>query len=104
MRIENAVRTNPDYRRPGAMFCDIPALLGKARPRNCRRAIGAALQGLRIENIAGVEARGFILGEALGNAANFEWGASNLVHALAKLMNAPCNRELAPPPLPWESY
>jgi len=63
-----AIRTIPDYPKPGIMFRDITTLLGDAQA--FRRAIDALVQPLareKIDKIAGIEARGFILGGAVAH-------------------------------------
>jgi len=62
------IRTIPDYPKPGILFRDITTLLGDARA--FRRAIDELVQpyaGAKIDKIAGVEARGFILGGAVAH-------------------------------------
>jgi adenine phosphoribosyltransferase len=66
--IEAAIRTIPDYPKPGILFRDITTLLGNAR------AFAAAVEGLaarwreqKPDKIAGLEARGFILGGAVAS-------------------------------------
>ena len=66
--LKDAVRTIPDYPKPGIMFRDITTLLGDARA--FRRAIDELVQpyaGAKIDKIAGMEARGFILGGAVAH-------------------------------------
>src|SRR3954471_1434330 len=68
MDFKDAIRTIPDYPKPGIMFRDITTLLGN--PRAFRRAIDELVQpyaGLKIDKIAGMEARGFILGGAVAH-------------------------------------
>ena len=63
-----AIRTIPDYPKPGIQFRDITTLLGDARA--FRRAIDAMVHpyaGEKIDKIAGIEARGFILGGAVAH-------------------------------------
>jgi adenine phosphoribosyltransferase len=63
-----AIRTIPDYPSPGIMFRDITTLLGNARA--FRRAVDELVQpwaGLKIDKVAGIEARGFILGGAVAH-------------------------------------
>ena len=63
-----AIRTIPDYPKPGILFRDITTLLGDARA--FRRAIDELVHpyaGTKIEKIAGIEARGFILGGAIAD-------------------------------------
>ena len=66
--LKNAIRTIPDYPKPGILFRDITTLLGDARA--FRRAVDELVQpfaGTRIDKIAGMEARGFILGGAVAH-------------------------------------
>jgi adenine phosphoribosyltransferase len=68
MSLKNAIRSIPDYPKPGIMFRDITTLL--ADPRAFRRAIDELVQpwsGSKIDKIAGIEARGFILGGAVAH-------------------------------------
>jgi adenine phosphoribosyltransferase len=62
------IRTIPDYPKPGIMFRDITTLLGNARA--FRRAVDELVQpfaGAKIDKVAGIEARGFILGGAVAH-------------------------------------
>ncbi|MCA0406313.1 MAG: adenine phosphoribosyltransferase [Proteobacteria bacterium] len=66
--LRDAIRTIPDYPKPGIMFRDISTLLGE--PRAFRRAVDELVQpfaGQRISKVAGIEARGFILGGAVAH-------------------------------------
>ena len=66
--LKAAIRTIPDYPRPGIMFRDITTLLGDARA--FRRAVDELVHpyaGQRIDKVAGMEARGFILGGAVAH-------------------------------------
>ncbi len=66
--LKNSIRTIPDYPKPGILFRDITTLLGN--PRAFRRAIDELVQpwaGMRIDKVAGIEARGFILGGAVAH-------------------------------------
>jgi adenine phosphoribosyltransferase len=63
-----AIRTIPDYPKPGVMFRDITTLLGNARA--FRRAVDELVQpwaGSKVDKVAGIEARGFILGGAVAH-------------------------------------
>src|SRR6187551_1388357 len=63
-----SIRTIPDYPKPGIMFRDITTLLGNARA--FRRAVDELAQpwpGTKIDKVAGMEARGFILGGAVAH-------------------------------------
>ncbi|MEO1199903.1 MAG: adenine phosphoribosyltransferase [Pseudomonadota bacterium] len=63
-----AVRTIPDYPKAGIQFRDITTLLGNAR--TFRRAVDELVHpwaGAKIDKVAGIEARGFILGGAVAH-------------------------------------
>jgi adenine phosphoribosyltransferase len=66
--LKAAIRTIADYPKPGIMFRDITTLLGSARA--FRRAVDELVQpwaGMKIDKVAGIEARGFILGGAVAH-------------------------------------
>src|SRR5258708_10714739 len=66
--LKASIRTIPDYPKPGIMFRDITTLLGDALA--FRRAVDELVQpwaGNKIEKVAGMEARGFILGGAVAH-------------------------------------
>jgi adenine phosphoribosyltransferase len=66
--LKAALRTIPDYPKKGIMFRDITTLLGDARA--FRRAVDEMVQpwaGSKIDKVAGIEARGFILGGAVAH-------------------------------------
>ena len=66
--IKNAIRTIPDYPKPGSQFRDVTTLLKDARA--FRAAIDAMVMpwaGAKIDKVAGIEARGFILGGAVAH-------------------------------------
>ncbi|AYD01669.1 adenine phosphoribosyltransferase [Neorhizobium sp. NCHU2750] len=63
-----AIRSIPDYPKPGIIFRDITTLLGD--PVAFRQAVDELVEpykGLGIDKIAGMEARGFILGGAMAH-------------------------------------
>jgi adenine phosphoribosyltransferase len=63
-----AIRTIPDYPKPGIQFRDITTLLGNARA--FRRAVDELVNpwaGSKIDKVAGIEARGFIIGGAVAH-------------------------------------
>lgn len=69
-----SIRTIPDYPKPGILFRDITTLLGDARA--FRRAVDELVQpwaGTKVDKVAGIEARGFILAApvAYRNGAGF---------------------------------
>jgi adenine phosphoribosyltransferase len=66
--LKEAVRTIRDYPKPGILFRDITTLLGDARA--FRRAVDELVQpwaGSKIDKVAGIEARGFIIGGAVAH-------------------------------------
>src|SRR5215472_3822328 len=66
--LQAAIRSIPDYPKPGIMFRDITTLLADARA--FRRAVDELVQpwaGMKIDKVAGIEARGFILGGAVAH-------------------------------------
>lgn len=68
MPLRAAIRTIPDYPKKGILFRDITTLLGDAKA--FRKAVDELVQpwaGAKIEKVAGMEARGFILGGAVAH-------------------------------------
>jgi len=68
MDLKSVIRTIPDYPKEGIMFRDITTLLADAR--GFRRAVDELVQplaGAKIDKVAGIEARGFILGGAIAH-------------------------------------
>jgi adenine phosphoribosyltransferase len=68
MDLKAAIRTIPDFPKPGIMFRDVTTLIGDARA--FRVAIDQMVQpwaGAKIDKVAGTEARGFILGGAVAH-------------------------------------
>jgi adenine phosphoribosyltransferase len=66
--LTGAIRSIPDYPKPGIIFRDITTLLGDARA--FRRAVDELVQpwaGSKVDQVAGIEARGFILGGAVAH-------------------------------------
>lgn len=66
--LKDSIRTIPDYPKAGIQFRDISTLLGNARA--FRRAVDELVQpwaGSKIDKVAGIEARGFILGGAVAH-------------------------------------
>jgi adenine phosphoribosyltransferase len=66
--LKATVRAIPDYPKPGVIFRDITTLLGNAWA--FRRAVDELVQpwaGSKIDKVAGMEARGFILGGAVAH-------------------------------------
>jgi adenine phosphoribosyltransferase len=68
MNLADTIRSIPDYPKPGIVFRDITTLLGNARA--FRRTVDELVQpwaGGKIDKVAGIEARGFILGGAVAH-------------------------------------
>ncbi|AXV15882.1 adenine phosphoribosyltransferase [Neorhizobium sp. SOG26] len=66
--LTTAIRSIPDYPKPGIIFRDITTLLGDAVAfRQAVDELVAPYKGLGIDKVAGIEARGFILGGALAH-------------------------------------
>jgi adenine phosphoribosyltransferase len=66
--LKATVRNIPDYPKKGILFHDITTLLADARA--FRRAVDELVQpwaGLKVDKVAGIEARGFILGGAVAH-------------------------------------
>jgi len=66
--IRNAIRTIPDFPKPGIQFRDVTTLFSDARA--FRTAIDLMLHpwaGTRVDKVVGLEARGFILGGAVAH-------------------------------------
>lgn len=71
MDLSALIRSIPDYPKPGILFRDVTTLFGH---RDGFRAVidqlAARYAGERIRKVAGIEARGFILGGALADRLN----------------------------------
>lgn len=68
MDIKQFIRTIPDFPKPGIMFRDITTLLGS--DKGFRAAIDGLVslhRGAQFNHVAGIEARGFILGGAVAH-------------------------------------
>lgn len=66
--LKDSIRTIPDYPKKGILFRDITTLLGDAWA--FRRAVDELVQpwaGQKVDKVAGIEARGFILGGAVAH-------------------------------------
>ena len=69
MSLKETIRTIPDHPKPGIMFRDITTLLGDPKAfAEAVDAITAAYQASGVTLVAGIEARGFILGGAVARA------------------------------------
>ena len=68
MPLKSRIRTIPDYPKPGIQFRDITTLLQD--PFGFRKLVDDLVQpfaGKRIDAVAGIEARGFIIGGAVAH-------------------------------------
>lgn len=66
--LKNSIRTIPDYPKPGVQFRDVTTLMGNAQA--FRRTVDELVYpyaGGKIDQVAGIEARGFILGGAIAH-------------------------------------
>jgi adenine phosphoribosyltransferase len=67
-RLKGLVRTIPDYPKPGIMFRDVTTLLRHGEGfRETVAAMAGLFAGEQIDAVAGIEARGFILGGAIAD-------------------------------------
>ena len=69
MDLKDAIRTIPDYPKPGIMFRDVTTLMGdKLAFEQAVDEMAAPWRETPIDQVVGIEARGFILGGALAVA------------------------------------
>ncbi len=67
-RLKQAIRTIPDYPKPGVQFRDITTLLGNAEAfRETVDELVEPWANEKVDRVAGIEARGFILGGAMAH-------------------------------------
>ena len=65
------IRHVPDFPKPGILFYDITTLLNDRHGfREMIDALAAPYAGRGVEQVVGIESRGFILGAAVANALN----------------------------------
>ena len=68
-RIDRLIRRVPDYPRPGILFYDLtPVVADPDGLRTCVDLLVAECDGLGVDVVLGIEARGFMLGGALARA------------------------------------
>jgi len=66
--LKSLIRTIPDYPKPGIMFRDVTTLLGNAQGfKAAIERMAAPYAHAKVQAVAGIEARGFILGGAIAD-------------------------------------
>jgi adenine phosphoribosyltransferase len=66
--LRSLVRTIPNYPKPGILFRDVTTLFGDAQGfKAAIEGMAAPYQGGGVDAVAGIEARGFILGGAMAD-------------------------------------
>ena len=66
--LKSLIRTIPDYPKKGIMFRDVTTLLGNAQGfKAAIEQMAAPYASARVQAVAGIEARGFILGGAVAD-------------------------------------
>ena len=66
--LKSLIRTIPDYPKQGIMFRDVTTLLGDARGfRTAIERMAGPYMSSGVQGVAGIEARGFILGGAIAD-------------------------------------
>jgi adenine phosphoribosyltransferase len=66
--LKSLIRTIPDYPKQGIMFRDVTTLLGDAAGfKVAIHQMAAPYVGAKVQAVAGIEARGFILGGAIAD-------------------------------------
>ena len=66
MDLKQYIRTIPDHPKPGIMFRDVTTLMADAAAfRQAIQNMANRFRGQKIDQVAGIDARGFILGGAL---------------------------------------
>jgi adenine phosphoribosyltransferase len=67
-KLKRLIRTIPDHPKPGIQFRDVTTLFGDAQGfKACIAALAEPYRTQPIDAIAGIEARGFILGGAMAD-------------------------------------
>jgi adenine phosphoribosyltransferase len=68
MSIRSLIRTIPDHPKPGILFRDITTLLGDRDGfRSAVAGLASPFRSASVDKVAGIEARGFILGGAVAS-------------------------------------
>lgn len=71
MDFKQFIRTIPDHPKPGILFRDVTTLMAHPTAfRNAVRVMADPYRGMHVDQVAGIDARGFILGGALAIELN----------------------------------
>lgn len=71
MNLKDTIRTIPDFPKPGIMFRDITTLMTNRRAlAEAVIQLSAPFQDSLVDNVAGIEARGFVFGAAAAYELN----------------------------------
>ena len=66
--LKSLIRTIPDYPKPGILFRDVTTLMGDAQGfKAAIEQMAAPYRSAGVQGVAGIEARGFILGGAIAD-------------------------------------
>ena len=66
--LKSLIRTIPDYPKPGILFRDVTTLMGDANGfRTAIEQMAEPYRNAGVQGVAGIEARGFILGGAIAD-------------------------------------
>lgn len=66
MNLKQFIRTIPDHPKPGIMFRDVTTLMADAGAfKHAVQEMAAPFRNQKVDQVAGIDARGFILGGAL---------------------------------------
>jgi adenine phosphoribosyltransferase len=66
--LKSLIRTIPDYPKKGILFRDVTTLMGHAQGFKATiEQMAAPFMGAKVQAVAGIEARGFILGGAVAH-------------------------------------
>ena len=69
MNLKDAIRTIPDFPKEGIMFRDITTLMTNPKAFKASiDALAAPYRGKGLDNVAGIDARGFVFGAAVAYA------------------------------------
>ena len=69
--LKTKIRSVPDFPKPGILFYDITTLLNDPQGfRDMIDALAKPFAGQEVEQVVGIESRGFILGAAVANTLN----------------------------------